>query len=66
MAAQRGNCPVCGREYRLTGANLLPRHWARDENGRAAEGLPSCRGAGTDPTHRAQALTTTKGHPDGH
>lgn len=46
----RGECRVCGREYKLTRAGFLPRHWARDEDGQAASGLPDCRGVGMNPT----------------
>ncbi|MFD8609752.1 hypothetical protein [Streptomyces sp. NPDC059631] len=49
MAAQQGTCRVCGRPYKLTRAGFLPKHWARDENGQAAAGLPNCKGAGMDP-----------------
>ncbi|TGZ14710.1 hypothetical protein DV517_61930 [Streptomyces sp. S816] len=48
-SVRRGNCRVCGREYKLTRAGYLPKHWARDDNGNAAPGLPNCLGAGMDP-----------------
>lgn len=58
MPIQRGRCRVCGRKYKLTRAGFLPKHWARDENGQAAEGLPNCGGAGMDPA--GPPLTTPR------
>jgi hypothetical protein len=44
----RGICPVCGRDYKLTGAGLLPRHTGHVPDHRADDGM-SCRGVGEKP-----------------
>ncbi|MFK0140676.1 hypothetical protein [Streptomyces murinus] len=45
-------CRVCGREYKLSRAGYLPKHWARDDDGNAAPGLPNCLGAGMSPARK--------------
>ncbi|MFG2748060.1 hypothetical protein [Streptomyces xanthophaeus] len=45
----KGICPVCRREYTLTGTGIIRAHWARTSTGAAAPGLPDCEGTGTKP-----------------
>jgi hypothetical protein len=45
----KGTCPVCNRQYALTGFGRIRSHWARTPEGKAAPGLPECAGTGELP-----------------
>lgn len=49
----RGECPVCGREFKLTDAERLPRHAAFVPHYRDASGL-YCRGGKGEPAAEAR------------
>jgi hypothetical protein len=45
----KGQCPVCGRTYRLKTDGTLRAHWARLPDGTAAPGLNDCTGTDQKP-----------------